>query len=364
MAKFSFNNVKIAAVAAAVPAQKRLSTDFADIFGKENVDKFIETTGVVSHYESFADQCASDLAFAAAEELLTKKNIDRESIGALIFITQSSDYRRPSAACVLQSRLGLSQNCMAFEIALGCSAYVYGVHTAAGLMQSSDISRVLLLCAETTTKLEAEGDSSVAMLFGDAGTATLLEKCEGAAPLTGVLKTDGNRFGAIIAPAGGFRQMDAPRDRFVCRDGNERTLYDLHMDGMNVFSFTITDVPRTFKEFFKEHEIDPESTYDNYCLHQANFMTLKQISKRLKLSWDKFLISMDRFGNTSGATLPLTMCDAFGDKSEGEKRLFMSGFGTGLSWGIIDAVVNTDDIFPVIETTATFPEGVFTPEML
>ena len=178
MAFFHFDNIRIAGVASAVPTRRVTVESFADCFGNETVEKFSKMTGVKEFRKTLEHQTASDLGFAAAAELLSKKNINRDEIGALVFIAHSVDYRRPATACVLHKRLGLSKDCASFDIGLGCSATVYGLQVVGSMIANSDITKALLITGESLTKMVNPGDKSVAMLFGDGGSAILLEKKE------------------------------------------------------------------------------------------------------------------------------------------------------------------------------------------
>ena len=175
-----------------------------------------------------------------------------------------------------------------------------------------------------------------------------------------LLKSDGNRFKAIVLPAGGFRDMNPSDETFMCSDGIERSLYDIFMDDTSVFSFSITDVPETVKEYLSLTESAIEE-YDCLAFHQANRFILKQITRKLKAPKEKVLISLDRFGNTGGMSIPLTLCDHFGDTEDGKKNILMSGFGIGLSWGVTSAAVDTEKIFSVIRTKDFYAEGKFEP---
>lgn len=362
MSFFKNEGIGIAGIACAVPDNHVTVESFNPVFGQEATEKFTTATGIHAMYKALPEQTAGDLAYAAAEHLFSKVAVDRSEIGALVLVTQSPDYRRPSTACILQSRLGLPVDCAAQEIALGCSGFVYGMQTAMSMMQCSDMKYALLLIGETASKLVDPLDKSIVMMYGDAGAAILLER-QPEAKSQFLLRTDGSRFKAIVLPAGGFRDMNPPRDRFICADGIERSLYDIYMDGTSVFSFTITEVPKALKDYLAKTETTVED-YDVCVLHQANQFILKQIAKRMKLPKENVPISLDRYGNTGGISIPLTLCDAYGDKSGQKLRALMSGFGIGLSWGVMNAEIDIDKVFPVITTADYYAEGKFTPEML
>lgn len=358
MPYFEFKNIKISAIASAVPSKVVKSSDFNEKFTEEAVEKFVDMTGVAEHRVSGENQTASDLGFAAAEKIIKEKNIDRDSIGAVIFGAHSTDYRRPATACVLHKRLGLSKECVAFDVSLGCSAFVYCVQAAASMMQCSDIDKALVIVGETLTKMVNPDDKSAVMLFGDGGAAALLEKTYEDENIKGLLRSDGSGYKAIIAPAGGFRNMNAAEEAMVWADGNPRTLYNTNMNGTDVFAFTISDVPRAIKDFLKKTETTVDD-YDCYAMHQANRFIHKQLAKKLKADMDKMPLCLDRYGNTSAPAIPLTLCDAYGECDEDKKmNVLMCGFGVGLSWGVLSANINTADIYPVIESDEYFAEGI------
>ena len=358
MPYFQAKNIRIAAIAAAVPQETVKVSDFGARFGEEYCQKFSDSTGIREFRRTSPYQTASDLCYTAARQIINNKGIDPASIGALVFVAHSTDYRRPATACVLHHRLGLSKDCAAFDISLGCSAFVYGLQVVGAMMQSSNIDRALLLVGETLTKMTHPEDRSVAMLFGDGGGAVLLERSDDDEGIEGMLKSDGSGYRAIIAPAGGFRNMDAPHDIVQMPDGSRRTLYNTWMNGTDVYAFTISDVPRTIKEFLARtgREID---SYDCLAFHQANRYIHQQLAKKLKAAPARMPLCLDRYGNTSAAAIPLVLCDHYGtDYDEQRLSMLMCGFGVGLSWGVCSAKVAPCDILPVIETNDYYAEGI------
>ena len=358
MSLFEFKNIKISCVASAVPSTVVCVDDFAPQFGEDYVRKFQESTGIKQFRKTSEHQTASDLCFAATENIIKTKSVNREEIGALVFIAHSTDYRRPATACVLHKRLGLSKDCVAFDISLGCSAFVYGLQVTCSMMQSSDIDKALLLVGESLTKMVNPKDKSVAMLFGDGGGAGLLEKASVSDKIQGLLKTDGRGYKAIIAPAGGFRNMNTTNEEFVWPDGNVRSLYNTNMQGEDVFTFTISDVPRTIKEFLTKTQTTVDD-YDCLAFHQANQFIQKQLVKKLKANSSKMPLCLDRYGNPSAPAIPMVICDTYGEKNEDKELNFlMCGFGVGLSWGVCSAKINVNDILPIISTDEVFEEGI------
>ncbi len=359
MAFSSIHGVRIKALAAAVPDNQIQVEEFVPTFGEEVVSRFVKSTGIQSIYRALPEQTAGDLAYAAAEQLLESLAIDRASIGFLIFVTQSPDYRRPATACVLQKRLGLSMDCAVFDVGLGCSGFIYGVQTAMTLMASGDAPYGLVLLGETASKLANPQDRSIAMMYGDAGAAVLLERAEDA-HTTALLQSDGQRFTSIIAPAGGFRDMNPDAASFVCQDGIERTLYDIRMEGTEVFTFSITDVPRALERYL-EHTKTTVADYDVFAFHQANQFILRQLTRKLKLPREAVPLSLDRYGNTGGISIPLTLCDSYGQDHASVVKVLACGFGIGLSWGIANYEIVTDGILPITYTSEAYVEGRLKP---
>ena len=366
MAFFKSKGIEIAGMACSVPDNYVTVDSFKMVFGEEIPKKFSAGTGIKGMYKALPEQTASDLAYAAAENLIEKTGIDRGKIGLMILVTQSPDYRRPSSASVVQKRLALPVKCSCIEINLGCSGFIYGIQTAMSLLSSSEEKYALLLLGETASKLVDPKDKSIVMMYGDAGAAVLLKKTEKDVCTTTLLRSDGSRFKSIILPAGGFRDMNPPRDKFMCSDGIERSMYDIFMDGTSVFSFSITDVPKALAEYL-EFTCTTTTDYDYFVIHQANEFIIKQIIRKLKLNKDLVPISLNRYGNTGGVSIPLTICDAFGSSNSGEHRIIkvlMCGFGIGLSWGVTGLEIDTCNVFPVNLTSDYYKDGKITPEML
>lgn len=357
MLHFEFYGVEIAGIATAVPTREVLVDSFADKFGSDAVQKFKKVAGINKLHWAGKHQTASDLGYVAARELLQAKKVDPTTIDALIMVTQCPDYKVPATACVLHKRLGLPTDCIAFDVNLGCSGYVYGLQILCSCMQTSNIKRALLIVGDTSSKSISPQDRSAIMLFGDSGSATLLEKNEEASEIVGAFRTDGTGYRAIIVQAGAFRNPNGSSEPCVWGDGNIRSDYDLYMNGTDVFNFSISEVPALLNEFMAYQGTSPDN-YDCLVLHQANLFILKQVAKRTGFSMDKVQISLDDFGNTSVTSIPLTLSKNYGQMGPGEEiRALMSGFGIGLSWGVVSTRIKTENILPIVFTDEFYTEG-------
>ena len=342
-------NVRLAGLASAVPDFVRTVDDDVERFQSEDFRKIGESIGVTSRRIAPEGVCSSDLCVAAAERLLDELNWDRESIQALLFVTQTPDFRAPATACTLQSRLGLPTNCAAMDINLGCSGYVYGLATAAQFVQGmadgqENGGRVLLLVGDTITHFVSPDDRATAPLFGDAGSATVLEFSSSAEPIVFSLGTDGRGLNHLIVPAGGARQPRTEETgiRTVRESGNIRSDEDMYMNGAEVFSFALQEVPKMVRSTLAEAGWTIDEV-DGVVMHQSNGIMLKHLRKRLKVDEDNFVIALEGYGNASCASIPLAMTHQWAQAGPRQKRrLVLAGFGLGWSWG--GAAVTCNDM--------------------
>lgn len=357
MSRGIISDVQIQGIACAVPDRLVDNLSYSDRFGAENVEKFIAMTGVRKRYVAGDRQCASDLCATAAEKLLDALQWERSSIEAVILVTQSPDYRIPPTACVLQERLGFSEDCLAFDINLGCSGFVYGVWLAATLIAGSHLNRVLLLAGDISNHNLSPDDRSVAMIFGDGGSATALERQAGK-KISYCLHTRGKGFRNLIIPAGCLRNRhDYREEPYLNEDGVMRSDLDLYMNGTELFNFTISEIPKSLNEFKKYLNL-PETAIDYYFLHQANLFMIKNIARKIGVSMSQIPVSIEEFGNTSVESIPITIVHCLaGQKMMKPLNVILSGFGVGLSWGNLYLELDNPVILPMIFTNDFYKEG-------
>ena len=348
MAGCIFENVVVSGLACASPVKRVFADEYEQYFGKDVIEQFKKATGIESRYLSNGKQTASDLCYVAARELMRHKGLNGQDIDALVFITQTADYKTPATAFVLHKRLEIKKECVVFDINLGCSAFVNGLYVLAGMIQSGSIERALLLVGDAELEHPIYEDKSFTMMFGDAGSACLLERGKG--NIRGMIKADGTGYNTLTIPCPGAR-FPHGLDEVVQGDAMKK------MDGDDTFLFTITEVPRLFKEFFKQYDLSWDD-FDYCILHQANLMILNHIAKRIKLPVDKMPISLDKYGNTDGTTIPIGIVDLCEKlRKDSDIRLVVSGFGIGLSWGIMAFDIRTKDVLPMIFTDEYYAEG-------
>ncbi len=312
----NYKNLEIKAVYATVPEEIRdISKYYSTIFEPEKVNKFIKNVGVKEFRITNQDETSTVLALHSAKKLIEDLFIPRNEIGFLIFITQTPDYLLPSSSFFIQKELGLSNECNVFDINLGCSGYVSGLNTLFALMSNGSAKFGLLITGDTISKIVNQNDSATAMLFGDAGTATLVEKTNGKLNAFFSIQSLGNKFDEIIVESGMFKK---PGEKI------------LKMNGIEVFNFGINEVKNSINDhlFCTKNHINK---YDYFIPHQANLFMINQLRKSLSLNLEvNTLSSIQNFGNTSVSSIPLTLAVNSNFNFE-NKAFLLSGFGVGFS---------------------------------
>lgn len=335
MAILKFKNVGISAMAACVP--KNVIDNYhydLDIWPEDEVKKVVDKVGVVERRFADENTCSSDLCFAAAEKLIADNNIDKSEIDLLVFLSQTPDYRMPATSILLQDRLGLPMTTMAFDISLGCSGFISALSIVYSMMQNKGFRKALLLDGETRSKVYSRKDRREAFIFGDAGVAALVERDEKFGESHFSLNSDGSRGPLIMIPGGGYRNMSSEetlREKVVDEYGNIRSDEHGHMNGADVFNFVIVEVPKDIKRLLTATDEDIQ-TMDYYVFHQANAFINNYIAKKMKLDKTKIPWTIQKYGNTSSVSVPLTICSELKDQMQGEKKILMSAFGVGMAW--------------------------------
>lgn len=345
------DGIAVRGVVGAVPTRVARSADYTPLSEAERA-KFAAGTGIEERRIVAGNQCASDLCIAAAATLLARLEWDKDSVQALVMITQTGDHPVPATSIIVQHKLGLPTSCAAFDINLGCSSYPYGLAVVGGFMRSLGLRRALLLVGDVSSRLCSYNDKSAWPLFGDAGSATALECDDGAEPMHFDLNSDGAGKDAIIVPAGGLAsRQPAAADGFVERElapGIARHDSHLVLKGADIFSFAIREVPSSIRRCAEQSGWAPHEV-DHVVLHQANKMINDFIRKKTGYSERAALSSLRCFGNTSSASIPLTLA-VHGEQLGGGARLLLSGFGVGLSWASASLVLQPGTVLELIET--------------
>lgn len=345
-----FENIKISALATAVPTKWTPIEEFDSNADINEIKIFKKGVGVEGRYDATVGQTASDLAYVAAKAVLAHGEVKTEDVGILVFVTQTPDYYTPATACVLHKRLGLSESCMAFDVNQGCSGMVYGLNIVCSLLANASTENALLLLGDTQGKRyrreiadgEIDEKDGEARIFGDAGAAVLLQKKDIANPLYMGMCTDGNGYKLLIQPYGRYRHYY----------GTDVS----NMDGASVFDFSINRAPEIIKDLMSDIGTVPEK-YDCLVLHQANKLIMKQIAKYSGFSKKQNLIAIDQFGNTTSASIATALTKYYGEDIDGKICAMLCGYGIGLTWGAVSMEMDKKDILPLIFTDECFDDG-------
>ncbi len=343
MAFLEFKNVRIAGISAGVPRRAICNLDLKNLSSDYDSAAFVESTGVLER--RVGNLTTSDLCVPAAERLLSDLGWERSEIQALVFVSQTTDYFLPATACIVQDRLGLNKDCYALDIVLGCSGWVYGLSSVVSLMSGGSIKKALLMAGDAKRHFDSNDP-----LFGFAGTVTALEYQENSSGFKFHFGTDGSGFDAIIIPDGGSRnQVSLASFGEETIDGRRFNRLQTRMKGMDVFSFGISTAPKSVKKLAEHFGFDYLDA-DYFVFHQANMKMNNMIAKKLKLPSEKVPSCMYHFGNTSSASIPLTVVTQLKGKIEGISTKFICcGFGVGLSWGTVAFETNNIVISNLVE---------------
>lgn len=343
MAFFSTLHTTIKGIAAAVPKEEISNWDYEHLSESER-KMLIKTIGVEKKRRAPKHIATSDLCFEAAKVLISDLKWDKKEIDILIFVSQSKDYFLPSTACILQDRLGLEKSTVALDIGLGCSGYVYGLSVINSMISSGGFKKGLLMVGDISLVSCNYKDKTTYPLFGDAATVTAIEFDENAEKFNYNLGTDGSKFDSIIIPHGGLRNHANKEsfDEIEFLPGIFRSPLNTALNGFEIFNFSIDEVPKSILEFFEKTNSNNNS-YDYFVMHQANLLMNETIRKKIGFENEKVPYTLAKYGNTSSASIPLTIVSELRNKLITEKVKFLiAGFGVGLSWGVVS--FSTDKI--------------------
>ena len=342
MAILEFDGVGISAIAGAVPWRIIKNREYTSVWSAEDAAAIVDKTGIEERRFADEDTCSSDLCFAAAEKLFSDNGIDKSEIDLLVFISQTPDYRMPATSCLLQHRLGLPNTCIAFDINLGCSAFIYGLSVVYSMMEHSNLRKALILDGETRSKVYSPYDRRSAFLFGDGGIAALIDRNPKYGKSSFSMNSDGSRGELIMIPGGGYRHMsslETLKMKVVDEFGNQRSDEQGYMLGGDVFNFVIREIPRDIKNTLA-HVGKTVDDFDYIVFHQANNFINSYIAKKMKMDTSKIPSTIAKFGNTSSVSVPLTIVSELRGKMNGQKSVLLSAFGVGMTWatGVLNFV--------------------------
>lgn len=327
MSFYHFNNVKITGMASAIPKQAR-SVDL---------------------------QTASDLGYAAATNLLETKNIDKTQLGFIIFLTKTPDYRSPASAIVLQHRLQLPKDCLAYDINLGAVGFIAGLQLGCSLLNGLNTTKGLVIIGDTNSKQIAESNPLFEH-FGDAATTILLEKQE-ASPIHIQSFSQGDAYEAYLIPGGAFRTNEKRESYDLSSLPTAGTFNQLNYDKQRMHQFFTQKIPSDLTDFMVKSN-GQISSYDVLAFQQTDPEMNLEVIEKVGLDTTKLQSNFKNFADCSGSSIPLLISGI-----TERKRILACAYGEGLSWGFADFYLEKDTVLPLIETDDYFTEGFVTHEI-
>ncbi|HFI0082774.1 TPA: beta-ketoacyl-ACP synthase III [Streptococcus suis] len=318
-------HAKISQVAHYLP--KKIVTNDALAQIMDTTDDWVRSRTGIGQRHVVTDQTTSDLATVVAQDLLEKAQIGAEEIDFIILATMTPDSVMPSTAALVQAKIGATK-AFAYDLVAACSGFVYALSTAEKLIASGRYQKGMVIGAETLSRVVDWSDRSTAVLFGDGAGGVLLEACVQPSFLGEILRTDGSRGASLTA---GIDQKCTPFSDATCSQPY------IQMEGRAIFEFATRDVTGTIAELLSQQGLLADRI-DFYLLHQANSRILDKMARKMGVASEKFPANMDKYGNTSAASLPILLSECVADgriKLDGSQTVVLAGFGGGLTWGTL-----------------------------
>lgn len=288
-----------------------------------DIDFLENKIGIKQRHIAAEDESTSNMATTAAMMLIEKNNINLDSVDMLILCTQNPDYKLPTTACIVQNKIRLKTSCIAFDINLGCSAFVYSLVVAGNFIKTGMAKCAIIIMVDQYSKIIDYHDKNTSSLFGDAASASLVELCaDSEGVIDSVFGTDGSNFDKLIAYNSGV-VLDPEKNKFI------------YMDGREIFKFSVQIVPISVNEILKKNNLKIKDIR-YFIFHQANKYMLTEIQKRLEISDNQMIIDLEDYGNTVSSTIPIAYKNILKlEILRKDDLIIFCGFGVGLSWGTI-----------------------------
>ncbi|MCK5848526.1 MAG: ketoacyl-ACP synthase III [Caldisericia bacterium] len=345
MSVSNINNIAIEGIASCVPSHEVNNYETKNNIYGDSLEGLIRATGVEKR-RVFEHHSATtkDISVKAAEKLFKYGSFSKQDFGAIVFVTSSPDNIMPNNSTHVQYLMNFPKNIACFDINHACAGYPYGLWTSA-LIANNIQQKVLLLVGDTNSYFASPKDKATSILFGDAGTATIVAPKNNPNEWHFMFNTDGSNRESLIIPDFGFRnELTEKSLQYVkYEDGSQRRGIDMKMEGIDIFSYVVQTVPKIIDEFFDQVNI-PKDAIDFFSFHQANAYMIKQLARKLKIDMKKIPISIGKYGNTSAASIPLNICSEMKNEIENKQcSTLIAGFGAGLATSV--GIINFDHCF-------------------
>lgn len=347
--KVKLSGIKISHIATCLPKNVVHMSEYEKFFSAKDIKRIMDSTGVESVHVADENLCTSDYYFETAKKLMAESNFKPEDFDGIVMVFQTPDYTIPTAATIMQDRLGLPKSAVAFEINYGCTGYIYGLYQASLLISSGSCQRVLVFTGDTHVRTLHEEDRSNRMILGDGFAVTIVERGED--EFSFEIFSDGSGYRQLIIEAGGYRMPKSEKTSvpIVDAEGNTHWLEYTFMDGMAIMNFSLKQVPPLIEDSLKFAGWEKNSV-GLFALHQANGLILDFLRRRIKVEPERCPIVMKNIGNTAGSSIPLMLSIKHKDfDKKNLERVLMCGFGVGLSLGTAAVNLSNTKIYDTWE---------------
>lgn len=318
---------RIIDIASYLPEKVLENDELALRFKNWDAEKILNKTGISTRHIANKEETASEMAIKAAQNLLSKNECKKNEIDMIFLITQSQDQCIPSTSFSIHKNLSLSENCGCFDINQGCTGYIYGLSIARSLINTKQANNILMITSDTYSKFINPEDSSLATLFGDGATATLIQSDEDS-EIEGI----GKSF---------FGTDSTKKDFLICDYLGLKTPIKqqkyLNMDGPGILNFTLNTIPKSLFRYLEDNKSIIDD-YDHVVFHQANKFILEKLYKKIG-ALNNGIISLKNTGNTVSSSIPLVLEELIKVKNKKRSHILLAGFGVGLSWGFTNIVL-------------------------
>lgn len=346
--KVTLKNVAVSHIVAGLPKKTVQISEYEKIFGAKAVRRVQNFVGVESIHVAEDNLCASDYDVMLAEYLMKETGLQGSDFDGIVFISQTPDYIMPATGVTLQDRLGLPKTAVSFDINCGCTGYIYGIYQAALLVSSGSCKRVLVFTGDTKVRMLHPQDKTTRMVFGDAFSASVVER--GELEISFNINSDGSGYDCIIVRAGGYRlpKSDKTSQPILDRKGRPHWLEYMDMQGLKVMDFIMTQIPPMIEETL-EYVGWSKDEVDVFAMHQVNQTQLFDLADRLDVPREKVPVILKNSGNIGSASLPSLLSMLHGELSGRLGKVLMCAFGVGLSYGTMAVDFSETKIFDALE---------------
>ena len=361
MAFSTFQSIQIKGLATALPVNTFEFTSLKDAVATDDVEAWIEKTRHSSNRKAPEEQTASDLGFEAATTILDHQKIDRNTIGVLVFVSKTPDYRSPATAIVLHKRLGLSMDCLAYDCNMGGAGFQYGLQIVSSLLATTNKKQGLLIVGDTTSK-QMESNSQLQLEYGDACSAVLVEKTPDSLPMHIQSHSYGEAYHVFMIEKGGYRNKNSEDHSYFWKEEDLSENNFIKRDAITFKRLAFEKITTSLMPFIEKCQVK-STDFDAFLFPQEDEELLMYLANQLNVPADSLKFDLSKVGTIAGATIPYLIGELVKSTKKTSLRVLSCSYGEGFSWAFSDFTINSSQVYPTLETNSFFEEASVTHEM-